>query len=399
MNSYLKLSAALLLLAPAACSDPDITPVPENGGAGSGGTGGGSSGLAGTGGTGGTGGDSTGLGGSSGSEGGTDNLPLAGSSGTGATPDAGVARSTLPVPATTGVPRPAGSADGLTVLDWAGFQAAVTYTFDDANTSQIQNYDALQALGVPFTFYIWTNMSGAMSDVWDRALADGHELGNHTQTHQMGTSPNIAADTDAATQYLEDRFGIVVRTMAAPYGHTQYIDVARSRFLINRGVGGGQIAPNSATDPLNLPTFTPPADSLASAFNSRVDTARAAGSWETVLVHGFTGGGDGAYQPVALSEFEAAVNYAKSFDDVWIGTMLDVGSYWIAQKLLTDTTPTTAGGVSTWQWTLPDHFPPGQFVRVTVNGGTLAQNGVELAWDEHGYYEVALDAGSLTLAP
>jgi hypothetical protein len=37
--------------------------------------------------------------------------------------------------------------------------------------------------------------------------------------------------------------------------------------------------------------------------------------------------------------------------------------------------------------------------RVTVDGGTLWQDGAPLPWDGHGYYEVALDAGNLTLAP
>ena len=34
-----------------------------------------------------------------------------------------------------------------------------------------------------------------------------------------------------------------------------------------------------------------------------------------------------------------------------------------------------------------------------VDGGTLSQNGKALAWNGHGYYEIALDAGSLTLSP
>jgi hypothetical protein len=57
------------------------------------------------------------------------------------------------------------------------------------------------------------------------------------------------------------------------------------------------------------------------------------------------------------------------------------------------------GDETTWTWTLPPRFPPGRLLRVTVDGGTLRQDGVALAWDPRGFYEVALDAGSLTLAP
>ena len=43
-----------------------------------------------------------------------------------------------------------------------------------------------------------------------------------------------------------------------------------------------------------------------------------------MLVHGFTGGSDSAYQPVAIGEFTASVNHAKSLGDVWIDTVLNV---------------------------------------------------------------------------
>ena len=52
--------------------------------------------------------------------------------------------------------RPNGTPGNVTVLDWAGFKAAVSYTFDDTNSSQIANYPALQALGVRMTFYLIT---------------------------------------------------------------------------------------------------------------------------------------------------------------------------------------------------------------------------------------------------
>jgi hypothetical protein len=44
-------------------------------------------------------------------------------------------------------------------------------------------------------------------------------------------------------------------------------------------------------------------------------------------------------------------------------------------------------------------MPPGKVLRVTVDGGKLSQNGTQLSWDSHGYYEVALDAGNLTWIP
>jgi hypothetical protein len=209
----------------------------------------------------------------------------------------------------------------------------------------------------------------------------------------------LAADTDEATEFLETTFGVTPYTMAAPFGSADYVEVARTRFLINRGVSDRQIGPNDTSDPFNLGCYVPREAATAGSFNLEVDSARSAGRWQLVLLHGFIGGSDGAYQPVELREFAAAVEYGKSFGDVWIDTVQRIGAYWRGQKLLTDTPPATSADEQTWTWTLPENFPPGQYLRVVVDGGTPSQNGTPLLWDEHGYYEIPLDTGSLTLGP
>jgi peptidoglycan/xylan/chitin deacetylase (PgdA/CDA1 family) len=324
-----------------------------------------------------------------------------GAGGTGSTGPAPVpVESGLPPRGAGGVPQPSGAPGNLRVLDWAGFRAAMSYTFDDSNRSQIVNYPALAALGVRMTFYLQTGKVAESSDaVWEQALAAGHELGNHTQSHQS-TGANIAGDTDAATNFIENNFDTTVYTMAAPNGSPAYGDVARTRFLINRGVTDRLIAPNDNTDPFNLSCFYPNTNAPVGDLNAKVDAARAAGAWQVVLVHGFNGNvQDFAFQPIDLPVFVQSVNYAKSLGDLWIDSLVNVAAYWRGQKTFTSTTPAVNGANTTWTWTLPDHFPPRRFLRVSVSGGTLSQGGVPLAWDEHGYYEVALDVGSLTLSP
>lgn len=285
----------------------------------------------------------------------------------------------------------------MTVLDWAGFTGAVSYTFDDANSTQIQNYDALQALGVRMTFYLQTNKKEASSPTWAKALEDGHELGNHTHSHAM---TDDGSDTDTATRFIETNFGVTPLTMAAPYGADVYKAVASTRFLINRGVQGGLVKPNDATDPFSLFCYIPAENAGADGFNGQVDAARSGGGWHVVLVHGFTGGSDGAYQPVAFEEFVAAVEYAKSLGDMWIDSVLNVGAYWLGQKAFASATPQLdPSGSITYTWSLPEHFPSGRVLRVTASGGTLTQGGRELTWDDRGYYEVSLDDRSLTVLP
>ncbi len=153
-------------------------------------------------------------------------------------------------------------------------------------------------------------------------MRDGHEIGSHTRSHRR---PGTDADVDAGDVDIRNKFGVTVYTMAAPFGDPSYISLAAPRYLINRGVNDGNILPNGNTDPFNINCFVPATGAAASAFNNAIDAGRTAGAWKTVLVHGFTGGSDSAYQPVAIGEFTASVNYAKSLGDVWIDTVLNVG--------------------------------------------------------------------------
>lgn len=357
----------------------------------------GGSGASGAPGVSGGGASSAGSAGAPANQGGTAGAPSAGNAGTTTAPPS----SGLPVPpGDANVARPEGPPGKLEVLDWAGFQGAVSFTFDDTNSSQIEHYDALAALGARYTFYLMTSKSAELDDpVWVRAVEDGHELGNHTRYHEEEDAGGV--DTDAATRTLEEKFGIKVYTMAAPYGSDAYIDVAKTRFLINRGVAPDPlIAPNDDSDPFNLTCYIPSEGATAEGeMNAQIDAARDAGRWRIVLVHGFVGGDDSAYLPVSIDEFVANVSYATSFGDLWVDSVVNVGAYWRGQKAFTDGTREQRGDDTVWTWTLPAHFPPGKVLRVRVEGGTLTQNGQELAWDPHGYYEVALDAGTLTLSP
>ena len=222
----------------------------------------------------------------------------AGASGTSGT--AGVGGNTnaalypLPVPPGGGIAQPSGTPGNLTVLNWAGFKAAVSYTFDDTNSSQIQHYPALQALGVRMTFYLITSKTSDLNNpVWVQAMQDGHELANHTRTHAM---TGTAEDVDGGDMDLQQKFGITVWTMASPYGNTSYLPLAATRYLINRGVNGGRSPPTTTPIRSTSSLLCPRRRARPrAAFNAEIDAVRTAGRWKTVLVHGFNGGSDGAY--------------------------------------------------------------------------------------------------------
>jgi peptidoglycan/xylan/chitin deacetylase (PgdA/CDA1 family) len=350
-------------------------------------------------------GSAAGTGGSGGS--------VTGTGGSGGGTDGGVTKapSGLPEPATSGVAKPSGTAGNLTVLPWAGFKAAVSWTFDDSQPSQIAHYAELAAVGIPVTFYISTGNSGeaGYDATWTQAVNDGNEIGNHTVHHcqanltgcSFGTpDATLEQELDDCTSYITQHYPqAAVWTSASPFGDTGYDTDDSTRFLVNRGVGGGLIGANDSTDMFNLPIYLAQTGDTASIFSAQIDSAHSAGKWLILLVHSITPTTDLWYNPVAITDVTGGMSHGQSLGDVWNDTVVAVAAYWRAQKLVSGLTPTTSGSSQTWTWTLPAHFPSGKYLRATVAGGTLTQGGSALPWNDHGYYEIALDPGSVTLSP
>jgi len=335
-------------------------------------------------------------------------------------PDPG---SGLPAPAGAGnLARPSGPPGGFKLLDWAGFRSAVSYTFDDGQPSQIEHYAELQATGVRMTFFL--NSSGTTADpefvsTFARAARDGHEIGNHTAHHchadPDGTlytldggheqiacpGASAGAEYDECTAFIKSALGVPhVWTAASPFGNVGFEPAAAERFLLNRGVVPGTIAPGAdGTDPFNLPMWGPAENDTVDAFDAAIDGARASRRWIIMLLHSIAPTASRWYATVDISAITGSIAHAKSLGDVWIDSMANVGAYWVAQKILSLATPIVSRSMRVWAWSLPRHFPTGKYLRVTVDGGTLYQRNRILPWDGHGYYEIELDAGSLTLAP
>jgi len=292
----------------------------------------------------------------------------------------------------------------LRVLPWAGFKGAITYTFDDSQPSQTEHWLELKATGVPMTFLVnpSANWQAGYDANWSAVAAAGSEIGNHTWSHchfNLGdcTPVGTAADEiDQATTYIVAHLGVpAVYSFAAPFGDTGWNPVAAPRFLIGRGVFSGTVPPSGVSDWYNLPTFAVSAGQTATDFNGWIDSARSQGNWGIFLFHSILPTANNWVAGVQITDITASVAHARGFGDVWIDRMDEIGAYVRAQQVFQTVTPIA----NTWTWTLPAHFPRGKVLRVTTAGGTLSQPGTRLSWDTHGYYQVALDAGTLSWTP
>jgi len=316
----------------------------------------------------------------------------------------------LPTPDRAAVRKPDGEPKTLEVLDWAGFEGAVTYTFDDGQPSNLEHYDALAATEMNMTFFITSNVGfDGFEEGWREVATDGHELGNHSVSHpnaDMSDSSfgdpveNPAAEIRECSQYITETLGQDdVWTMAAPYGDPGWSEpAAQSDLFLSRGVGGGAVAPDGDADPYNVPCYMASEGDTAETFTGLIDDAREAGTWQILLFHTISPTDDVWYAPVDIEAITDSVEHAKNVGDVWIDTFATVGAYWRGQQLLESADVTESEEETVWTWTVPEDFPAGRHVRVAVDGGTLSQNGTALDWNTHGYYEVALDEESLTLS-
>ena len=127
----------------------------------------------------------------------------------------------------------------------------------------------------------------------------------------------------------------------------------------------------------------------ASSTQSNLVAQHAAGKWRIFVIHGFDTA-NGTYQPINADGTAAAMSDAIK-NGFWVEGMSNVGAYWQGQKMISATATTNA------TWTLPAQFPKNMCVRITTTGGTVTQKGQAIPWDDHGYYEIGLDAGEVTI--
>jgi peptidoglycan/xylan/chitin deacetylase (PgdA/CDA1 family) len=156
-------------------------------------------------------------------------------------------------------PNPDAPVDKQTFQWPDGKRAGISLNFDDARVSQIDvGLDLLDECGVKVTFCVVPKAMKQRLEGWRRAVASGHEIGNHTANHpctvnygfstqnvlENFTMDMMAKDIDGANAEIQHLLGVTPITFAYPCGEmfvgrgrgtASYIPLVAERFVVGLG--------------------------------------------------------------------------------------------------------------------------------------------------------------------
>jgi peptidoglycan/xylan/chitin deacetylase (PgdA/CDA1 family) len=229
-----------------------------------------------------------------------------------------------------------------------GKKAAVSLSFDDARLSQVDNGLALlKKKAVRVTFFVQPSGVEKRLAGWKQAVADGHEIGNHSLTHPCTGNyafsrknaledydlAMMAQQLDGANQEIYRQLAVKPRTFAYPCGQKfvgkgtevkSYVPLVADRFLLGRGY-----LDEAANDPLVCDL----AQTMGTGFDDMdfvqmkkiVDEAIQQGRWVIFVGHEI---GERAYQTTDTKALEALCDYLKNpGTGVWLGTVGEIATY------------------------------------------------------------------------
>jgi peptidoglycan/xylan/chitin deacetylase (PgdA/CDA1 family) len=241
------------------------------------------------------------------------------------------------------------SAPPAAAFRWpTGKRAAVSLSFDDGRTSQVdEGLALLRKIGIKVTFFVTPGAVAKRLDGWKQAAGDGHEIGNHSLSHPCSgnyafSSQNaletysldsMAQQLDEANARIEALLGVKPTTFAYPCGQKfvgrgtnvkSYVPLVGERFLVGRGY---------MDESPNNPAVADLAQAMGTVFDDMdflqmktiVDAAAADGRWVIFAGHEI---GSKKYQTTDARALEQLGAYLKDpANGIWLGTVAEVGAY------------------------------------------------------------------------
>lgn len=234
-------------------------------------------------------------------------------------------------------------------IQWPeGKRVAVSLTFDDGRDSQVlRGTQLLDKYGVKATFFVVPGAVRRQHEGWKKAVAAGHEIGNHSLHHPCsGNFPwsrehalesysmtDMKAELAQANKEIQELLGVAPRVFAYPCGQTfvgrgtetkSYVPIVAEMFLLGRT--WMDEAPNDPTycDFAQLTGIEMDGKDFPQV-KSFIESAREDGAWLVLAGHEM---GDDGPQTTRLSMLEELLAYAADpTNGVWIAPAGEVEDY------------------------------------------------------------------------
>jgi peptidoglycan-N-acetylglucosamine deacetylase len=228
-----------------------------------------------------------------------------------------------------------------------GAKMALSLSFDDGRRSQVdEGLPVFARHGAKVTLFVVPSAVEKDVEGWKRAVAAGHEIGNHSLTHSCSGNfafsrekaledhsiPRMREELVEANRRIKTLLGVTPRTFAYPCGQTfvgrgretrSYVPVVAELFLAGRGW-----LDESANDP----AFADLAQTMGVEMDGRdfaqlrplIDDARARGAWLVLAGHDI--GADGR-QTTRIAMLDELLAYAKNpANAIWLATVGDAAA-------------------------------------------------------------------------
>jgi len=238
---------------------------------------------------------------------------------------------------------------GKASFNWPeGKKMALSLTFDDARLSQVEKgIPLLDKYGVKATFYISPDNLIQKVDGWRKAVANGHEIGNHSVHHpctgnffwsrehalENYTIETMSEELDSATRFIEKVVGTKPVSFGYPCGQTfvgrgettrSYVPLIAEKFETGRGwMNEGPNDP--AFCDLSQLTGMELDGKSFERVKSLIGSVKKNGGWLILAGHEMNEGGP---QTSLLPTIEEICRYAMDpADSIWIDTVHNIADY------------------------------------------------------------------------
>jgi len=241
----------------------------------------------------------------------------------------------------------------ITTFRWPdGKRAAISITFDDARTSQVDSGTALlDKYGVKATFFVVPPTVEDRLDGWKKVVANGHEIGNHTINHPCTGNFSWSAKNALENYSLDDMrdeliecnkrikelLGVEPKVFAYPCGQKfvgrdtstrSYVPLVAKMFMVGRGW---------RDEAMNNPGFCDLAQVSGIEMDGKnfdeilplIEEVRTTGQWLILAGHEM---GDSGVQTTRLKMLKQLIEYVQDpANGIWIAPVGTIAKYILTQ--------------------------------------------------------------------